>query len=422
MGLHHAALCLKKGSDMALSLTGGWFGRWAARLGTLIAAATLAACGGGGGSAAGEGSLRVAMADAPACGYDNVFVTVEKVRVHTSGAAADAEGGWQEVVISPAKRIDLLTLTNGLVEELGTTALPAGSYTQVRLVLASNSSAAPTANAVKPTGGALVPLNTPSGQQSGLKLQTHFDVQAGQMMDLVIDFDACKSVVKAGGSGNYNLKPVMSVTPRLSTSVSGFVTSTLSMSSTTVSVQQNGTVVRSTAPDSTGRFNLAFLQPGSYDLVIVSDGRATAVVTSIPVTATGSVTLGGTATAIVPPVSAMSEVTGTASVSTTGSGSATVTTLVTDATVAAQQTLTGGPTITVASTPVDAVLATYTMRLPRAAPVKAAYSATTALAFTADTAVAGKYNLMGTATGRTAVSSAIDVTAGNLVANVMFAP
>jgi hypothetical protein len=400
----------------------GSFGRWAARLGTVIAAATLAACGGGGGgeAASADGTLRVAMTDAPACGYDNVFVTVEKVRVHASAAAGDAEGGWHEVVVSPARRVDLLTLTNGVLEELGQTALPAGQYSQVRLVLAANSGSAPTANAVKPTGGTLTPLDTPSAQQSGLKLQAHFDVQSGQMADLVIDFDACKSVVKAGNSGKYNLKPVISVTPRLATSVSGFVTSTLTMSSTTVSIQQNGTVVRSTTPDASGRFNLAFVTPGTYDLVIVSEGRATGVITSIPVTtATGSVTLGGTSTAVVLPVSSMSDVTGTASVS-TGTGTATVTTPVTDATVTAQQALTGGPTITVASTNVDATLGSYSLRLPRAAPVKAAYGTT--LTFAADTAVAGKYTLRGTAPGKAAVSVPIDVTAGNVTQNIPFAP
>ena len=44
--------------------------------------ATLAACGGGGsgGSVADSGTLRLALTDAPSCGYDSVNVTVEKVR------------------------------------------------------------------------------------------------------------------------------------------------------------------------------------------------------------------------------------------------------------------------------------------------------------------------------------------------------
>ena len=94
----------------------------------LTAAATLAACGGGGGGGAGSGTLRLGMTDAPACGYDQVNVTVDRVRVHQSSTAGDNDAGWTEVVLSPAKRIDLLSLTNGVLEELGQTALPAGIY------------------------------------------------------------------------------------------------------------------------------------------------------------------------------------------------------------------------------------------------------------------------------------------------------
>ncbi|AJG24106.1 putative lipoprotein [Cupriavidus basilensis] len=49
------------------------------------------------------------MTDAPACGYDHVFVTVDKVRVH-SDPNANANGtGWVDVTVSPARRIDPLS-------------------------------------------------------------------------------------------------------------------------------------------------------------------------------------------------------------------------------------------------------------------------------------------------------------------------
>ena len=105
-----------------------------------------------------------------------------------------------------------LTLTNGVLFPLGETALPAGKYQQMRLVLAENSAAFPLANSVKPSGQAEVPLTTPSGQQSGLKLNMNVDVPAGQVVDVVLDFDACKSVVRRG-NGGYNLKPVIAVIP-----------------------------------------------------------------------------------------------------------------------------------------------------------------------------------------------------------------
>src|SRR5512134_2823213 len=100
---------------------------------SLSFAAALAACGGGDGTP--TGTLRLSLTDSPACGYDNVFVTVEKVRVRRSDNASDNGPGWSEVVLATPQRVDLLTLTNGTLIPLGQTELPAGTYTQMRLVL-----------------------------------------------------------------------------------------------------------------------------------------------------------------------------------------------------------------------------------------------------------------------------------------------
>jgi len=63
--------------------------RWMPILGL---AAVAAACGGGGSGGGGEsGVLKVSLTDAPACGYDNVWVTVTKVRVHRSDTAGDGD-------------------------------------------------------------------------------------------------------------------------------------------------------------------------------------------------------------------------------------------------------------------------------------------------------------------------------------------
>ena len=406
--------------------------RWAQALrwaGTAGLAAALAACGGGGGggggSVAGEGALRVALTDAPACGFQNVWVTVEKVRVHQSGTASDTDGGWTDLTINPARRVDLLELANGTLLELGTVPLAAGSYSQVRLVLATNSTTgtgtATIANAVLPTDGTVVPLSTPSGQQSGLKLQAHFDVAPGQTADLVLDFDACKSVIKAGNSGNYSLKPVISVVPRLASGIQGFVAKSLTAGSTTIAVQQNGVTVRSTSPDANGQFSIPFLSTGTYSLVIMSEGHATAVVTGVPAGTTTSA-INGTATAITTPVSTMAEVTGTVVVSSVA-GSSTVSTALTDATVRALQPLTGGPVLELGSQAVDSVLGSYRFRLPVAAPLKAAYVSTGPLVFSADTAAAGKYTVQAQAPGRTAQDKPADISTGTSAgANFSYGP
>jgi hypothetical protein len=379
--------------------------RWLAVAG---AAAALAACGGGGGSDAGPagatGTLRLALTDAPSC-YAHVYVTVQKVRVHQSATASDSDVGWSELVLPTPERIDLVNLSNGVLQELGTMPLPAGHYQQVRLVLADNATTggSTAANAVQPNGGAETALDTPSAMQSGLKLNADFDVAAGQMADLVLDFDACKSVVQAGNSGKFILKPVISVVPRLVSGLSGYVTTTLSLSSTTVAAQQNGATVRATAPDATGAFSIPYLQPGTYTLVVTSDGHATAVVTNVPV-GTSTTVVNGTATAIAPPASPMGDVSG-AVTATTVSGSTTTSVAVTDASVTALQALTGGPTIDVKSQSVDATNGSYTLHLPTAAPVKASFPTGTAtLAFTPDTAVAGQYTLQASSPTHSTIS------------------
>jgi hypothetical protein len=244
-------------------------------------------------------------------------------------------------------------------------------------------------------------------------------VAPGTLADAVLDFDACKSIVKAGNSGKYNLKPVVTVLQRVVTAVQGFVTTTLSLSSTTVSVQQNGAIVRSTAPDSTGKFSIPFLPSGTYTLVVTSEGRATAVVTSVPV-GTSTTAINTAANAIAPPVSTMADVTGTVVVSSV-SGSTTVSTPLLDATMFALQPLTGGPTIELASQPVDAVLGSYRFHLPQAAPVKAAYSTTT-LTFAPDTAVAGKYTIQSQSPGRANIDHAVNISAGPATSNFVYGP
>ncbi|MDO9197418.1 DUF4382 domain-containing protein [Rhodoferax sp.] len=364
--------------------------------------AGLAACGGGGSSgSASSGTLRLALTDAPACGYDAVNVTVQKIRVHQSSSASDADGGWSEIVLSPARQIDLLNLTNGVLDELGQTPLPTGKYTQLRLVLADNAGANPLANSVVLTSDkSTVALKTPSGQQSGVKTNINIDIAANQTADFVLDFDACKSVVIAGGSGQYLLKPVISVIPRSTTGVAGFVDALIvANGNTSVSLQQGGVVIKATMPDSTGKFLLQPVAPGSYTLVLTTPGRTTAVVTNVAVAANTVTSVNASGTALNPPVSG----------SGTASGAVTGTAPVEDTRVRVLQPLTpaltgGTPTsVEVAGRFVDNLTAsnyTYAYPLVVNAPLVAPYAASPGLlVFTADTAVAGKYTLEASLTG-----------------------
>ena len=290
------------------------------------------------------------MTDAPGCGYDAVNVTITDVSVHQSSTAAATDAGWVHVPIT-AQKINLLNLQNGVLATLGQTPLPAGNYTQMRLLLASNSGMT-LANSVVPTGGSEVALKTPSGQQTGLKMNVDIKIAPDQMADFVVDFNACKSVVSAGASGMYLLKPVVSVTPNFISGVRGMVDASIdggTGANTQIMLEQPGTstqpplVIRATTPDANGNYLLQPVAPGIYDLVVTSNGHATAVVTGVVVQSQLVTTIPG---AINPPLSAV------------GGQGGTVTTGVTpvDAALVAQQTLTAGGTIEVAFTAADTVL------------------------------------------------------------------
>lgn len=366
-----------------------------------FAAGLLSACGGGGIGGTGQqnGTLRASITDAPSC-YAAVNVTIDRVRVHQSGSAGDNDSGWSEIVVSPPQRVNLVELTNGVVQALGQTTLPAGRYTQLRLVLAENGGATPLANSVVPVGGTETALNTPSGSQSGLKINVDVLVEPDKVADVVLDFDACKSVVRRGNSGQYNLKPVLSATTVVSDAgmrVVGYVDPAIALSSTQVSVQANGVPVKATVPDVNGRFVLYPVPAGTYDLVVAAPSRVTAVMSGVPVVTTAPTAIGSETVRIAPAAATMRAVTGTLAPAT--------------ATVRALQAV-SGTTVEVAWGPVDANSGAFAFSLPMEAPVKTAYAANaTSFTFTADAAAAGRYTLQATS-GAATKTQAVDVSAG----------
>jgi hypothetical protein len=333
-----------------------------------VAAILLSACGGGGGSGDGGGSggsgtgpgtLSVSLTDAPACGYDAVNVTVSKVRVHQSASAGDSEGGWSEISLNPARKINLLDLANGVLFELGQTALPSGSYQQIRLVLVDNATT-PFANSVVPTGGVETELDTPSAQQSGLKLKTHFIVPAGQTVEIVLDFDACRSIVRRGNSGKFNLKPVIAVVPIVTAgSISGYVAAPGGSASPDikVSAQKDGVVIKETIVASGAQFRLWPIAADTYDVVFTAAGRTTRVITGVPATIGGDTVVSASGLPIVLPAAA-----------TSGTVTGTVTNALTLAPVAASvramQAISATAAVEVASTVADGDTGGYSMLLP----------------------------------------------------------
>ena len=379
----------------------------------------VAGCGSGseGGGSTQPAVLGVALTDAPACGFDAVNVTVSKVRVHQSDSASENAAGWTDITLNPARKINLLNLNdptqpNFALESLGETPLAAGHYTQLRLVLVQNgNNNLPFANSVVLSAqpNIEIALDTPSAVQSGIKLIHQFNVGSGQRVDLLLDFDACKSIV-THKNGTYKLKPVIKVIPYELNGIEGFVDTALLNSHVVVSAQVNGEIVRATVPNANptpdpnrGKFFLARLTAGvNYDVVITADGHATAVIAGVPVPSSTSTTIVSTnSTPFGLEPSATGIINGTVTLNPATDDEAVF--------VTAKQTLVSGPTVTVKSLAATLLTTTtligdfeYALTLlPTAAPSLAPYSATLPITPTAvgQSTVAGIYTVQASATG-----------------------
>ncbi|RQT50657.1 DUF4382 domain-containing protein [Burkholderia cepacia] len=368
----------------------------------------LAGCGGGDdGGGTQTGTLHVAMTDAPSCGFDHVYITVSQVRVNANANAADNDAGWSTVSLATPQKIDLLSLTNGVLADLGQTALPAGQYQQVRLVLAQNQGNN-LANSVVPTGGSEQALATPSATQSGYKIIHPFTVQPNTLVDLVLDFNACKSIVQRG-NGSYALKPVVTAVPTVvSGAISGYVAS--AEAGATVYAEQGGKVVRGTVADSTGKFVLSPLiqssTQGNYDVVIVQNNFASGIVRSVPVVVNTTTAVSASAAPITLPASTMSTVSGAVTASA-------------NAFVRALQTIDANA---YEITSINANLDTgaYALNVPTAAPIVGTYSGSLPVALAASPAAAAQYTIEADAASGATQSTNVNATTSQSNVNFSF--
>ena len=113
-------------------------------------------------------------------------------------------------------------------------------------------------------------ITVPSGAQTGLKLTHQFTLEAGSTYDLMIDFDASRSVVSAGQNANpkFLLKPTIRlVAIATSGSISGTVSSPANVP-VALALFGEDTVSTVFVDTISGEFQLAFLDAGSYDIIV----------------------------------------------------------------------------------------------------------------------------------------------------------
>ncbi|WP_138431606.1 DUF4382 domain-containing protein [Fodinibius saliphilus] len=211
----------------------------------------------------GTGTMSVALTDAPA-NYDSVNVTINSVRVNngetaeTDSSESDEEAeedGWV-TIMDQSMKVNLLELTNGNTIMLGTEELEAGTYEQIRFILGDDNTVT--------VDGKTQELQTPSSQQSGLKLNVNAEVEDGSNYTLLVDFDAARSIVKKG-NGGYLLKPVLRA---VSLAETGSISGTVQPSdfNTNVMAISGEDTVTSTITADNGNFTIIGLQEATYDV------------------------------------------------------------------------------------------------------------------------------------------------------------
>lgn len=238
----------------------------------------------------GSGKANIYLTDAPTDQDDisGVFISITKVELN-------GPEGWITVrEFAEPKTINLLSYQEGDTYFLGDKEIAAGSYTEARLFLKidDEASAGGPANPgcyLEFENGSIQPLFVPSGAESGYKAKGDFEISSNASLDVIMDFDVRKAVVKAGNSGKYLLKPTIRLvsnnkignihgslasSPTVGTKVVVFAYADGEFDESELSGSENSNpfdhATSSTQLNADGSFKLAFLNQGTYDLYFVS--------------------------------------------------------------------------------------------------------------------------------------------------------
>ncbi|MDR9455864.1 MAG: DUF4382 domain-containing protein [Salegentibacter sp.] len=216
--------------------------------------------------------VTVRMTDAPG-DYDAVIVDVEDVMIQVEAEqGVTDEEGWLSLDDVEAGQYDLLELTGGMTQLLADSEIPAGFVSQMRLVLGPD-------NFVE-IDGDLIPLATPSAEQSGLKLNLNQELEAGEHYEFLLDFDVEESIVETG-NGGLILKPVIRLSAYADTGeivgevhpteYSVLVTATNGTNTISAYTADNGAFVLHALPAGTYKVTITPEEASGYSMITIND-------------------------------------------------------------------------------------------------------------------------------------------------------
>jgi hypothetical protein len=180
---------------------------------SILAGVIAASCGGDSVmSPSGSGRLSLMIKDTPYSDAKALLVTFSEVTAHRAG-----EGGFSRLPFGGATATSRTCDLKKLVDRqdlLGVGTLPAGHYTQVRLVVSSAtlyfenaSDGPPCATSIAAPAGRSAALEIPSGE---VRLNRQFDVGDSGATTMLIDFDGDRSVTETG-NGRFRMTPVIGI-------------------------------------------------------------------------------------------------------------------------------------------------------------------------------------------------------------------
>jgi hypothetical protein len=246
-----------------------------------------------------KGTLKLSITDAPidTDGITGVYITITDIQYQLNGNNFVSFEGFEGPRV-----FNLLDLTRGVSELLGNFELEAGTYTQLRFMLAPPYGAGTTSNPgcfLEFEDGSTQALFVPSGGQTGYKAVGEFTVPANGVVEITADFDVRKSVVKAGVSGMYLLKPAIRlIVNNQAGKITGNVIHIPENTQIVVYAYEDGkysaseadepaaentrfpNAISSDMVDDSGFYHIDFLAPKTYNLVVVTtvDGEFSRVV------------------------------------------------------------------------------------------------------------------------------------------------
>jgi hypothetical protein len=211
--------------------------------------------------------LQVYLTDDPG-DYEAVLIDIQDVQINYS---SDASRGWSSLNNVSRGTYNILDLINDKDTILADAEIKTGRVQQIRLVLGPN-------NFVR-IDNQNYPLQTPSAQQSGLKINIKQDIQEGILYKILLDFDAARSVVKRGNN-SYSLKPVIRATLQATGgSIKGYVLPN-NIQTSVFAIQGMDTVAGTIT--SNGNYVIKSLNAGSYNLSFVPSDTPVHQIQNIP--------------------------------------------------------------------------------------------------------------------------------------------